>query len=421
MDKINERCAICGEPIEADDEKVFCPDCGAPMHGDCYRMEGKCPNMANHTAPSDKPESHHGSSLPPDFQMSGTGTHCEICGRPFSDNDEKVHCPECGAAMHRVCYNMTHSCPYADRHGKQEDKSDPAPSQDADGRPLCGICGKPLSDSDEMVYCPDCGTPVHKECWAVSPECPNKHRHGSGFDWNKEQERLKAKAAKNFEPADLADEQYSDIRSISFDKFSDTIIAHPIRSKESGEELTCCGVKQTELVHFLGMNNLSTPRFFSLFMSMANSGKVFSLNLSAWFFAPLYHFYRRMTGPAVLLSIATFILMIPTMILEIMYWGKPDTMVMNVPLSNAATITSYIMVLVRVAILIFNDYIYMRWSVSKILSLRERYKDADDEEYYAALEHRGNPRMMYVLGGISLLMFLVYVLNIFISAMGIAA
>ena len=421
MDKMNERCAVCGEPIEADDEKVFCPDCGAPMHGDCFRMEGKCPNSANHKPRSGEPEDRRESSGQPDFRMSGTGTHCEICGKPFSDDDDKVHCPECGAAMHRVCYNMTHSCPYADLHGKPQEEKPAEPERKADDRPVCGICGKPLSDEDEKVYCPECGTPVHKECWAVSPGCPNRHRHASGFDWNKEQERLRAGAEKRPDPSAMTDENYPDMRSISFDKFSDTIIAHPIRSRDSGEELTCRGVKQSELVHFLGTDNLSTPRFFSLFMSMANTGKVFSLNLSAWFFAPLYHFYRRMTGPAIILTLATFILMIPTMILEIMYLGKPDTTVINVPLSNAATITSYIMVIVRVAILIFNDYIYMRWSVSKILTLRERYKDADTDEYYAALERLDHPRMMYVLGGVSLLMFLVYLLNVFISAMGITS
>ena len=419
MDKINERCAVCGEPIEEDDEKVFCPDCGAPMHGDCFRMEGKCPNSANHIPRTEQTSGPRERKMPSGIPDFGSDSHCEICGRPFSEDDDKVHCPECGAPMHRVCYNMTHCCPYADLHGKSEEKPSVPSGFDRNGRPVCGICGKPMSDEDEKAYCPICGTPVHTECWKASPECPNRYRHASGFDWDSERE--KSGAVKKSGSEDPAAEPYTDIRNISFDKFSDTIIEHPLRSKEDGEELTCRGVKQSELIHFLGLYNISTPRFFSLFMNMANSGKVFSLNLSAWFFAPLYHFYRRMTGPAVLLSLATFILMIPTLILEVMYWGRTDTMVINTPLSNAATVTSYIMLIVRVAILIFNDYFYMRWSVSKILALRERYKDAAEEEYYAALEHRGNPRLMYVLGGISLIMFLVYILNIFISASGIAA
>jgi hypothetical protein len=77
------------------------------------------------------------------------------------------------------------------------------------------------------------------------------------------------------------------------------------------------------------------------------------------------------------------------------------------------------MLFMRVVLLLFNDYIYMRWSVSKILSIRERYKDASSDEYYAALEHSGNPRFMYVIGGISLIFALVYLLNIFISMSGL--
>lgn len=425
MDKINERCAVCGEPIEEDDEKVFCPDCGAPMHGDCYRMEGRCPNSDNHlprrAAVPEQPEQPAPKPIP-DF---GSDSACGICGKPFTDDGEKVYCPECGAPMHRVCYNMTHSCPYADRHGATEDTAaakDEPHTADENGVPLCGICGKPLYDHDEKVYCPDCGTPVHTECWKMSPECPNSRFHGTGFDWDASREK---KTEKSSEPRrdniGTGEEPDIDLRNINFESFPDMIMKNPIRSREDGEELTCHGVKQSELVHFLGLNNFSTPRFFTLFMKMANSGKVLSLNLSAWFFAPLYHFYRRMTGPAIILSLVTFVLMIPTMIMEVMYWSSPESVMVNSSLNSAATITSYIMIIVRVAILIFNDYIYMRWSVSKILALRERYKDADRDEYFAALEHRGNPRMMYVLGGMSLIMFLVYMLNIFISASGIVS
>lgn len=411
MDKINERCAICGEPIDDDDNKVFCPDCGAPMHEDCYELAGKCPNSDNHIPRSvpipEKPKPASGHLFP-------EGNGCEICGKPFSDTDEKVFCPDCGASMHRLCYDLTHSCPYEDEHGKEPLNADvPKPAKQSD-EPVCDICGKKLDNGETLVYCPVCGTPMHSSCWEASPVCPNKDRHTFGYDWEADH---KPKKEKKEPRPPLTD---AEMRRITFDNFPQIIKDHPMRSDDDGEELTCFGVRQEELLHFLGTNNFSTPRFFTLFMNMANSGKVFSLNLSAWFFAPFYHFYRRMTGPAIILTLITFVLMIPTVILELMYWRNAGgEQIINDPLANAATITSYIMMILRVAILIFSDYIYMRWSVSKIMSIRERYKDADADEYYAALEHYGNPRMLYVLGGVSLLMFLVYLLNVFISAAGI--
>ena len=44
MDNNDERCIICGDRFDGDDEKIYCPDCGAPMHKDCYEIEGSCPN-----------------------------------------------------------------------------------------------------------------------------------------------------------------------------------------------------------------------------------------------------------------------------------------------------------------------------------------------------------------------------------------
>ena len=415
MDKMNERCAICGEPIDSDDKKVFCPDCGAPMHDDCFQLAGKCPNEDKHLPRTDKTIDFNNVSEPRAKRtehLYPNGDGCEICGKPFSGSDEKVYCPDCGASMHRLCYSMTHSCPYSDEHGSINAHTEKITSISRPSEPACDICGNKLDNGEEKVYCPICGTPVHSSCWQRTHKCPNEARHASGYDWDAENK-------KRVKPESKPVYTERTIRNIPLESFPQMIMDNPIRSADDGEELTCFGVSQSELVHFLGFNNFSTPRFLTLFLNMANSGKVFSLNLSAWFFAPFYHFYRRMTGPAIILSLATFILMVPTMLLEILYWGNSGEPVVNDPLADAATLTSYIMILVRVAILVFSDYVYMRWSVSKILSIRERYKDAPTDEYYAALEHSGNPRMLYVLGGLSLMMFLAYLLNVFISASGL--
>ncbi|HBI52056.1 MAG TPA: hypothetical protein DDX72_04680, partial [Ruminococcaceae bacterium] len=279
-------------------------------------------------------------------------------------------------------------------------------------KPVCDKCGKDLDNGEEKVYCPVCGTPVHKSCWEEDPVCPNESRHTEGFDWEKENKRTEI-------PRDPEPYKNGYVNPAAFENFTEMIENHPIVSPESGEELTCRGVKQSELVHFLGMNNFSTPRFFTIFMNMANGGKVLSLNLSAWFFMPLYHYYRRMTGPAVILTLASFILTIPSLMYQVMFMREMDTAMPDLQFGALVSITSYIMILFRIVLLLFNDYFYMRWSVNKILSLREQYKDASADEYYAALERKGNPKMMYVLGGISLILFLVYILNIFISYTGI--
>ncbi len=404
MDK-KDRCVICGDLFTDEDIRIYCPDCGMPMHKDCFEMKGECPNSRNHYRYAARMTAETGSPVRTDRHFED-GNGCEICGKPFGADDERVYCPDCGAAMHRVCYNMTHKCPYADEHSSRPFAR--SPQTPVSQEPVCDKCGEKLDNGDEKVYCPICGTPVHRKCWDADPVCPNEDKHAMGYDWEAEHTPKKSDMKENIKDIPL--------NQIAFDNFSEMISSHPIRSPESGEEMTVRGVKQEELVHFLGENNISTPRFFALFLNMANQGKVVSLNISAWFFMPFYHFYRRMTGPAIILTLMTFVLTAPSLIRQIIYFGSGDAG--DLPLFNLANITSYILIILRILLLLFNDYIYMRWSVSKILSLRERYKDASTDEYYAALEHSGNPRMMYVLGGISLLFLLVYILNLFMNLTG---
>ena len=329
---------------------------------------------------------------------------CGICGKPIEKGDA-VYCPECGTPMHRLCYNMTHRCPNEDFHKYTAPSSGSATEP---AGPLCDICKEPLDNGEEKVYCPECGTPVHRSCWDKTRECPNTYLHTIGFDWEKEHRKREEPPAR-----DLPGQ--SGGVWISFDDLVKEIEETPIRSEDDGEELTCLGVSQAELLHFLGINNISTARFFPLFMKMANTGKIFSVNLSALFFAPFYHFYRRMTGPAILLTVARFILMIPTVFYEMAYWnsrsGDGRMFFAGGDLDSLAAAANVLSVILQILLLLFTDYIYMRWTVNKILSIREKYKNADTREYYEALAHSGNPRMLYVLGGISLMLFLLYVMR----------
>ncbi|MBQ9382711.1 MAG: hypothetical protein IJT87_00590 [Ruminiclostridium sp.] len=407
MNNDNERCAVCGDPFTGDDVKIYCPECGAPMHKDCYEIEGKCPNSAQHDVPASGEEEKSRERI---FKNS---EGCEICGKLFEPNDERTYCPECGASMHKRCYSLTHKCPYESEHPAADPRLIAGLHGNGSAAPVCDICGLELKDDDEKVYCPECGTPVHKSCWLSSPVCPNADKHAEGYDWENAHKPVRPEERSPYAPNDTGEP-----RRVAFENFPELIIEHPIRSPESGEELTCRGVTQSELMHFLGMYNFSTPRFFALFMNMANAGKVISINFSAWIFAPLYHFYRRMTGPAVIITLITFILTIPTLIYEIFALGDTDMNGLDM-LFASATVTSYIMIAFRVVLLLFNDYIYMRWCVSKILFLREKYKDEPEDVYFEALEHKGNPRMMYVLGGVSLIMLLLYGLNLFVRVSGI--
>ncbi len=48
---------------------------------------------------------------------------------------------------------------------------------------VCESCKKAFEEDEQIVYCPQCGAPLHKNCWDENGGCPYSERHSSGFKW----------------------------------------------------------------------------------------------------------------------------------------------------------------------------------------------------------------------------------------------
>lgn len=48
MDFSGEKCLVCSEIFNADDDIVVCPECGTPHHRECWKKTGACINSALH-------------------------------------------------------------------------------------------------------------------------------------------------------------------------------------------------------------------------------------------------------------------------------------------------------------------------------------------------------------------------------------
>lgn len=94
-------CPICGGYLFDDDEIVWCPECGAPHHKDCYKTIGKCGFFEIHgteeleeklkeSTTKEKVEEETTQEQTPVMKI-----RCNSCGAAFPMNYDR--CPNCSA------------------------------------------------------------------------------------------------------------------------------------------------------------------------------------------------------------------------------------------------------------------------------------------------------------------------------------
>lgn len=93
------------------------------------------------------------------------GVRCPVCNKKFTEADDIVVCPVCGAPHHRDCYNQSGQCVFVDGHLSGQEWRDPAgevPPYGQTGsaqRPkVCDRCG--ASNAPEQIFCQVCGHPL---------------------------------------------------------------------------------------------------------------------------------------------------------------------------------------------------------------------------------------------------------------------
>ena len=85
--------------------------------------------------------------------LNFTGLPCPVCEKEFTDSDDIVVCPVCGAPYHRSCYEEKGSCIFEDLH--QEGKEWTPPVQE---QPASDLPSGEASSAVKTVECQKCGT-----------------------------------------------------------------------------------------------------------------------------------------------------------------------------------------------------------------------------------------------------------------------
>ncbi len=104
--------------------------------------------------------------------MDYKGIKCPVCDKPFTENDDIVVCPVCGAPYHRGCYKEKGACIFTDLHESGKTWAPPVP-------PDAPNTASELKDKE----CPNCGTlNAHSAlfcniCGTSLTGAPDEHRN----------------------------------------------------------------------------------------------------------------------------------------------------------------------------------------------------------------------------------------------------
>ncbi len=281
----------------------------------------------------------------------------------------------------------------------------------------CPVCGKVFTESDDVVVCPACGAPHHRECWKQEGHCHFEETHGTPQQWTREQsgytqvnvntekqengQRCPHCGHDNSVFAEFcshcgkelqAKEWYSEPHTTQqeqppfspFGGYSEYRPFHaPAPDVSVPDDTDIDGVSAKELRLFVGQN---TQHYIPRFHKLAEKQGSFSWNWAAFLLTPYWLWYRkqRFAGSIVLLLEAVRSIISAFFLYG--YIGFSNIITNEELVARLEQLTAdgtfrqwvlvmylflFISVLIRIFFGAFGNYLYYRFAKKRILKLRE--------------------------------------------------
>ena len=289
-----------------------------------------------------------------------TGCPCSVCGKTLTDTDDIVVCPDCGAPYHRACYQAQGACVYAGKHDTGFEWTPPASAQPEH---KCPNCGAPNPESAQR--CSHCGYVFGSEQAAPPPRVDanrQAQQPGGGFNYT----RL-----------------YQEAQAGSYWQASAASADEPID-----------GIPSDEWATYLGP---SSPAYLRDFSQMQKYGRKSSICFSALLFGPLYFFYRKAWKPAFVFLAVDLLLQLPSL-LELLVLSESAfaPAISGSTLLFLAQIASIASFAVMVLSGMFAKYLYRRIAAERIRRIEAEFPDKSKRE--AVLRAQGGVSWAAVVG-----------------------
>lgn len=275
----------------------------------------------------------------------------------------------------------------------------------------CSVCNITFSDSDDVVVCPVCGAPHHRECW--SGQCAYHDKHGTDQQWQdttettedsftEEKENTQSQNGKavtcmrcgriNFPAGDKCIYCGNPLSSNNFDPLGETanrfpFMMDPLGGVDPYEDIG--GATAGETAEFVVVN---TQRYVPKFSRMKKTKQRVSWNWAAFLLPGYWFLYRKCYIQGIfvlLLTIITDILSTPftQRVMGIMSAFDNYQDVINYLSNNMDVIPlwEYMLCLLSMGILLaimiicgmFGDIIYKKHCINKLKDLKKGAKSGD--------------------------------------------
>lgn len=294
------------------------------------------------------------------------GLSCPYCDTHFTETDDVVACPTCGAPHHRDCWKAHGACAHAADHGTDREWSrdkafEQAPRDEAPAdRHPCPNCGADNSPYAEL--CSHCGRPLNAQEWSSYTDPVGGAQHTPPFG--------------EYAPYHTPQSDYTGMSP------NDTI------DGETVADLTA--VVQTNTAYYL-------PKF----RAMTQKNAKLSWNWAAFFLPSYWLLYRKqyLLG-GILLALE---IVLSTVTMAALYSGAPmlgsvsstadlvtrlivfaqtDPFLQNVVHFIAAV--GVVLFLIRLIVAMFGNSLYMHHTKHVIRRSREQYPEGYQAQLAAA-------------------------------------
>ena len=292
---------------------------------------------------------------------------CSFCHKPFAEGDDIVVCPECGAPYHRDCYAEAGGCVFQAKHGTGF--SFQAPEEAAPANVRCAVCG--AENAPDSIFCNHCGHALSQE---APPRAAEPQSQGPAY---------------TRAPAGPPQSEQEFIAQLNLKAEYDGFSAEAWTS-------------------YIGR---SAPYYLYQFSRMDESHRKTSVCWSAFLFAPMYFFFRKMWSWGLLALVTSVLFSLPTLMLSFQEMGFAVPMM----LSAGTMQTLYWVCLVlqwgsNILFALYAFYLFRRHAVHRLQAMREGA--GDEAAFQEIVARKGGPS---VLGVVFVFLVLFAVSYLFVS------